>query len=406
MPRYYYDAIDRDGRRVPGMLDCGGEDKVHQVLDAKGLTLVSISTRPHGGKDAKAGNKKLKGGKVTAAERAAFARQMARLMESACPMDKALLLVAGTVQTKAMAAALDAVRIDVEQGATLHEAMMHHPEAFPPLFCASILAGEAGGFLAGALAKLAEFETNQARLQGKVAHALVYPVFMAITTALCLGVIFVFVVPTLIGFFEKSNMELPMPTQILIALSHNFLPIAAAVISVGMTISFLRTRALKKPEFKEAEDKLLLALPVCGPLITSLMLARFTRIMALLLGGGVALNRALQISKEAIDNRVFVRELELVTDQVTSGEPLSSCLELSPVFPQQIAGEVKFGEETGNLAKALENLAGEYERASEGALDSMVALVEPMIIVVMGGVMGFVVISVFLPMITMVNKAE
>lgn len=405
MTRYYYDAIDRDGRRVPGLLDVEGEDKVHQVLEAKGLTLVSISTRPHA-KDSRASGKKLKGGKVSAAERAAFARQLSRLMESACPMDKALAMVTSTAQTKMMATTLDAIKIDVEQGATLHDAMAHHPDVFPPLFVASVLAGEAGGFLPGALGKLAEFETNQARLQGKVAHALVYPVFMMFTTAACLGVIFIFVVPTLIGFFEKSNMELPTPTKILIGLSHNFLPIAATLISIVMTFSFVRTRMIRKPEFKEAEDRFLLALPIAGPLITSLMLARFTRIMALLLGGGVPLTRALAISREAITNRVFTRELELLTDQVTSGEPLSACLELSPVFPSQIAGEVRFGEETGNLAKALENLAGEYERSTEGSLDSMVALVEPLIIVVMGGVMGFVVISVFLPMITMVNKAE
>lgn len=404
MSRFYYEAIDREGRRLPGLLDCEGEDTLHQVLGAKGLTLVSVSTRPPG--QAARAKRTLRRGGVSAQERAAFARQLARLMDSGCPMDKALALVARTAQTQALAGALAAVSVDVEQGATLHDALARHPRAFPPLFVASVLAGEAGGFLAGALAKLAEFEANQARLAGKVKHALVYPVFMAITTAVCLGVIFTFVVPTLISFFEKSNMELPLPTQVLIALSHNFGTIAAALALGGAGLWMARARALKRPAFREAEDRVLLSLPVVGHLNATLMLGRFTRIMALLLGGGVALTRALSIAREAFTNRVFLHELDLVCEQVTGGEALSRCLELSPVFPEQVAGEVRFGEETGSLAKAFENLAGEYESAAEGALESMVALVEPLIIVVMGGVMGFVVISVFLPMITMVNRAE
>ena len=191
MSRYYYEAMDVRGQKVPGVLDCDSEKRLIEILDAKGLTPIKVSLRPLGATERK--KKKLKEGKVGPSERASFANQMARLMESSCPMDRALQLVSGIVVTERMNQTISDVLNDIQQGLSLHEAMARHPDVFGPLFLASVSAGEAGGFLADAFVKLAVFEKNQDRLRRKIIASLVYPLFMVMTVLVCLSVIFIFV---------------------------------------------------------------------------------------------------------------------------------------------------------------------------------------------------------------------
>jgi type II secretory pathway component PulF len=401
MSRFYYEAIDPQGRRVPGVLDADGEARALAVLDEKGLTTVSLSLRPPA--SGTSSKTRLGRGSPGAAERASFAQQMGRLMESGCPMDRALELVAGSVVTESMFRAVDALRIAVQQGTALHDALAQHPRIFSQLFMASVKAGEAGGFLAKAFARLAEFELEQDRLQRKIVQSMIYPAFMILSLLCSLVVIFVFVVPNLLSFFEKSNMALPAPTRLLIAISSNFGLIAGVAALLAGGLWALRRQYGLTPAALMAQDRLLLRLPILGRLVEQVMLGRFCRTMTLLLEGGVSLTKSLEITAEAVTSRPYQLELRLIAGQVTAGESFSRCLEVSPLFPAVVAGQVRFGEETGSLPKVLASLAGEFERNSEGTLEAVVGLVEPMMIVAMGLVMGFVVISLFMPLVQMVN---
>lgn len=398
--RYYFEAVDGRGRRSPGILDCESEERLSAILEEKGQTLVRVSTRPL---SSGAQQRVLKGGSANAAERGAFAEQMARLTESACPMDRALELAEGIAQTQAFSTTVLTLREDVQQGTSLHEAMAKHPKVFSKMFVATIEAGEAGGFIPKAFANLAVFEKNNDRLRRKVKGAMMYPAFMILTLFVCLGVIFTFVIPSLVGFFKTSGMALPLPTQVLITISDNAAPIFGSALALIVVVVAAQAMLGDRPAVKAREDAFAIRAPVLGALVRTLMLARFCRTMTLLLTGGVALTRALQITCSALDNTVFQSELAAIGDQVTAGEALSRCLETSPLFPPMLVGQVRFGEETGSLAKALESLAGEYETQSESALDTLVGLLEPMIILFMGVVIGGVVLSIFMPMVTMVN---
>jgi type II secretory pathway component PulF len=398
--RFYYEAVNAQGRLVPGVLDVESHERLMRVLEEKGLTAVSVSLRPPG---TSKGARRLGRGSVGAGELAAFTLQMGRLMESGCPMDRALELCGAIAQTQAMASALVELQAGVQQGSSLSEVMAKFPAIFRPLFLASVKAGEAGGFLAKAFAKLAEFERNQDRLRRKIRASMTYPAFMVLALLASLTVIFVFVVPSLLDFFAKSDMVLPAPTRLLIAMSNNSLQILGGTVLLAVFLAICRNRLRATPEGQEIEDRFVLVVPVLGPLVSTVMLARFCRTVALLLEGGVQLTRALGIAREAVTNRFFQKELDLVAEQVAGGESLSRCLDLSPVFPELLVGQVMFGEETGSLAKVLESLAGEYEEHAEGALEGLVGLLEPMMIVTMGVVMGFVVISLFMPLIQMVN---
>lgn len=401
MNRYFYEAVDASGRRTPGMLECDSEDRLSSILEEKGQTLVRVSTRPFATAGAQA--RVLASGSARAIERGAFAEQMSRLTEAACPMDRALELAEGIAQTQAFSTTVLAIRSDVQQGASLHEALKKYPKVFSPLFVATIEAGETGGFIPKAFANLAVFERNQDRLRRKVVGSMIYPAFMILTLIICLAIIFTFVIPSLTGFFKASGMQLPLPTVVLITISDNAVPIFAGVFGVIGAVVLFQALCGQMPGVKSREDRTLIALPVVGDLVRKLMLGRFCRTMTLLLEGGVPLTRALEITRSALENTIFQRELTHVVEQVVAGEALSRCLEVSPLFPGMLTGQVRFGEETGSLSRALESLAGEYETQSEGALDTLVGLVEPMIILFMGLVIGGVVLSIFMPMVTMVN---
>jgi type IV pilus assembly protein PilC len=401
MNRYYFESVDATGRRAPGILECETEERLSAILEEKGQTLVRVSTRPL--TTAAAAGRNLKAGGATAAERGAFADQMARLTESACPMDRALELAEGIAQTRTFSAAVLTMRDDVQQGTSLHEAIGKHPAIFSKLFVATIEAGETGGFIPKAFANLSVFEKNQDRLRRKVVGSLMYPAFMILTLIVCLAVIFTFVIPSLVGFFKSSGMTLPLPTVVLITLSDNAVGIFGSLFTVIAVVVGAQMLWGQQPAVKTREDALMLKVPVLGDLVQRLMLGRFCRTMTLLLSGGVVLTRALEITRSALDNATFQSELARVVDQVTAGESLSRCLEVCPLFPAMLTGQVRFGEETGSLARALESLAGEYETQSESALDTLVGLVEPMIILFMGLVIGSVVLAIFMPMVTMVN---
>ncbi len=401
MSRFYYEAVDLNGRKVPGLLDCESERRLQEILEEKGQTLVAVSSRPIGG--ATTTRKRLKRGRVKAAERAAFAQQMSRLMETGCPMDRALDMTQGTAQSQAMASALESIRMDVKEGRSLEQSLGEHTEIFPALFISTVRAGEAGGFLAKAFERLSTFEKNQDRLNRKIVSSLVYPVFMIGTLLGSLGVIFTFVVPSLVTFFAKSEMVLPAPTRILIRLSRDGPELFTVFAGIAALLLFVRYQFGNTPAARDREDRILLKIPVVGGLIQTINLARFCRTMSLLLDGGVVLTKALSITRDAITNRVFRKEIEVVVEQVTGGEPLSRCLEVSPVFPDILSGQVRLGEETGSHSRVLESLAEDFEQQSEGALETLVSLVEPTMIVVMGGVMGFVVIALFMPLVEMSN---
>lgn len=404
MPRYYFNVIDAQGRKIPGSMDAESEERLVAILAEKGQTPLSISLRPEGGEQKMA--RKLKPGRVTVAERARLATQLARLVEAGCPMDRSLQIAESICATEEMAATLSAVRQDVQQGATLGDSLGKHPNVFSPLFIASVKAGEEGGFLAKAFARLSEYEQRTERLEHKVRQALVYPAFMVATLVVCVSVMFVFVVPSLTNFFTQMNMQLPPPTILLIWISDNFGTIFEVVASATVILGLLYWRFGRSESARAGQDRLKLKLPVVGDLVRKVEIARFSGTLALLLDGGVALTRALETARDVLSNRVYVREVESIAAQVTGGESLSHTLEVSPAFPVDVTGQVKFGEEVGRLAEVLDRVAADYQRASEDAVETMVGLIEPLMIATMGGIMGFVVISLFWPLVSMVSQVQ
>ena len=290
---------------------------------------------------------------------------------------------------------------DVESGTRLSEALLHHPKAFPPFYINMVRAGEVGGILDEILRRLADLMEKQQRIRERVKSALMYPAFVMFAAVSILIILMAFVVPTFIGMFAELGSALPLPTRILVAMCNIIRGWWwLLVLAIGGFIAFLQT-LIRTPAGKRQLDRLLLHLPVVGSLIHRLLIARFARTFGTLLTSGVPILEALGTVRTTVSNAVIDEALQDVERSLKTGESLARPLELSGAFPPLVSRMVALGEETGQLDKMLVQLADSYEEEVDIQLGGLTALLEPLLIVGVGGIVGFIVIAMFLPLLSL-----
>ena len=355
----------------------------------------------------KEGIAKFMEGKVKLKDLTIFSRQFATMINAGVSMVRSLGILAEQSESKRLQRILADIKDQVEQGQSLSDSMARYPDTFDNLYCGMIKAGEAGGVLDGVLLRVAGFLENQNRLNTQVKSAMAYPLTVMVFALIISGVMLMFIVPMFAGMFEQMGAKLPAFTQALVDLSNFLVSPYAILLVVGVGIAvwlFKMFHATPKGAF--IIDQYKLKLPVAGDLVRKVSVARFSRTLGTLLKSGVPLLGALEIVRDSIGNLVISAVMEDLRLSVSEGEGLAKPLERAGVFPAMVTQMVAIGEETGAIDAMLEKIADFYDEEVEAAVHALTSMLEPLMMVLIGGIVGSIVVGMYLPIFDIVNKIK
>jgi type IV pilus assembly protein PilC len=393
---YAYRVRTREGALREGTMEAATEAAVVQRLRAQGMVPIEISRQQ--GVQLR-GEIKLIPKRVGLKDKAVFARQFATMISSGLSLLRGLSILAEQSENPKLAETIATTRDDVERGSSLSDAMAKHPKVFDKLFVSLVRAGETSGQLDTVLKRVAESFEKDYKLRQKIKAAMTYPVVVFFIAISLVIVMLIFIVPTFANMFTGLGGTLPLPTRILLAMSQRAVILVplAIVLSVGGFVSY---RSLRKSnaDFRLTTDKLKLRFPVFGDLFSKIALSRFARTLALLLRSGVPILQALDITSEASGNEVITRATQDVKTSVSQGGSLSSPLSTHAVFPPMIVQMIAVGEDTGQVDSLLDKVAEFYEQEVESTTESLTALLEPLMIAFLGGIVGSMVVALYMPM--------
>ncbi|MDB5988523.1 MAG: gspF [Nevskia sp.] len=402
MPAYEYAALDTRGRQQKGLIEGDTPRQVRQMLRERGLTPLDIhivSERKVRG--ASTGGTAIprarRSGGLSGAELSLFTRQLSTLARSGLPLDEALTAVSQQSEAKRVQRITLGVRARVIEGNSLAFALAEFPNAFPPLFRATVEAGEQAGKLDSVLARLADYIESRQALRGKVLLAILYPVILSFVAVGVVIALLTYVVPKVVGVFDSIGQQLPPLTRGLIALS-GFLrdqgPYLAVIIVVGVIIFI---RALRNTDFRRRKDLFVLRLPLVGRLVRGGNTGRFMRTLGILFGSGVPILDALRIGAQVVDNLPMREAVDAAAKRVREGASVSRALSESKLFPPITLHLIASGESSGKLDEMLDRAADNQERELEVTIAALMGVFEPVLILTMGAVVLVIVLAILLP---------
>ncbi|MDL9981381.1 type II secretion system F family protein [Microbacterium sp. ASV49] len=398
---FTYHAVDSvSGAAVKGTLEASSEASVVAKLKAQGLMPLNITAKSTTGLHTQINIPSLSG-TVSSKNLAIFSRQMAALINAGLPLMRTLNILAEQTRDKKLQPAIIAVAGSVEGGSSFSAALAQHPKIFPPLMISIVRVGETGGFLGAALVSIAENYQKEAELHNKVRAAVTYPIIVLIIAIIGVLVMVTFVVPVFENMFKGLGSSLPLPTQILVNISHNMywiLPLIVIVVLVAWTW-YMRNR--HTDSFRRVWDPIKLKLWIFGPLTTKMAVARFTRNLSMMLSAGVPIIQALSIVGQASNNWKIEQAVRDIQDSIRAGKSFSVPLANAQVFPPMVPQMVAVGEESGTLSDMLASIAEFYEDEVATATEQLSSTLEPILIVLLGVVIGSMVISLYLPIFTL-----
>ena len=400
-PVFEFKALDARGKTIEGLKEADSPKTLRNTLRREDLFLTEVLGQREAAAAAKrdVSVSRFVGGRITADDIAVTTRQLAVLVGAGVPLVEALAALVDQVDHERMKRIVSDVKQRVNEGASLADAMAVHPKVFSSLFVNMIRAGESSGALEVVLVRLADFTESQARLRSKVMGALTYPAFMAIIGTLIMGILFAVVIPKITKIFDETRIALPWTTRALIAFSsavHDWwwAFAAAAAIAVFMLLRWRRT-----PAGRAVWDGWVLTAPLFGRLIRQIALARFSRTLATLLKSGVPLLSSLDIVKNIVGNVRLAKVVEESREAIKEGESIAAPLKRSGEFPPLVYHMIAIGERSGQLEEMLTNIANAYDAQVEGRIGALTALLEPVMILVMGLVVAFIVFSILMPIL-------
>jgi general secretion pathway protein F len=339
--------------------------------------------------------------RASVADVAVMTRQLATLVRAGVPLVDSIAALIEQVEKEQLVRVLTTVRESLNEGTAFSKCLEVHPRVFPPLYINMVAAGEASGTLEAVLERLADFMEGQARLRNKVTSALVYPVLMTIIGTVLVGVLMVAVVPKVTSIFESLGHALPWYTEALILVSKVVSGFWWLMLLVGIgTVSWVR-RWKSKPKGRLAWDTLMLRLPLFGRLNLLVAVARFTRTLSTLLSSGVQLLNAMEIGRHVLGNAKLEGVIAEAIGSIREGESIAEPLKRSGAFPPMVVHMVAVGERTGQLEQMLENVSRAYESDVETRVAALTSMLEPLLIVILGGVVGFIAMAILMPLIQM-----
>ncbi|MCX8037804.1 MAG: type II secretion system inner membrane protein GspF [Candidatus Sumerlaeia bacterium] len=397
MPTFSYRAKDPKGDTIAGTMEADGPQAVTARLQAMGYFPLQIRDETQARKASSGLFLNLRRARIRTADLTTFNRQLADLLGAGITLVKALNVIVSQTPSEALREIINQVMTDVQGGDTLAKAMAKHPRAFSKLYVAMVRAGETGGMLENVLARLADFAEAEQELKGRVQTMLIYPVIMVFVGIAAIAVLMTVVMPKITRIYQDMNQTLPGITQALISIS-NFLGQYwwAVLAGIGVLIAAL-WRYMKTPDGKTLIDTWILQVPVLGTVVQKREIARFARTFGALLRNGVSILPALEIVIEVMTNFVVRREVAQIPQNISQGAGVAKPLRASKVFPAVVVNMIAIGEETGRLPDVLERVARSYEVEVDRSVRALVSLIEPLIILIMGLVVGFIVVAMLLP---------
>jgi general secretion pathway protein F len=394
------------GKAVKGVRDAENAKVLRGALRKDGILLTSAT-------EGKAAEEKAKRdiklfsfiGRPSTADVAVLTRQLATLLRAGIPLFESLNAIIDQIEKEALKRAMTAIREQVREGQSFAKALEQHPTIFPSLYINMVRAGEASGTLEAVLERLTQFMESQAKLKGKVAAALAYPILMLVIGSVLIGVLMIAVVPNVTAIFASMDQALPWYTALLIFTSDIAANYWWLILALGAVGVWAFRRWVRTPVGKMRWDGILLRMPIFGPLILMLAIARFARTLATLLASGVALLQAMDIVRNVLGNAVLEKVVVDAIGSIREGQSIAEPLKRSGKFPPIVTHMISIGEKSGQLEGMLESVSDTYDAAVETRVQMLTSLLEPLMIVVMGGAVGFIAMSILMPLIQMSNFA-
>lgn len=400
MPVYQYKAVSSSGKSAKGVIDAPNPSEARARLRKEGIFLTEIAESKAMEAPALPGNVRISRG-VSLQDVTIMTRQLATLVASGIPLVESLTALVEQVDNLKLKRTLSDVREKVNEGSSLAEAMRAHPRVFSNLFVNMVRAGEASGALDIVLNRLADYSENQSRLRGKIVSTLAYPAVMLVIGGLAMVGIFTFVIPKVITLYKDMGKVLPLPTKILIGITHAFTGYWYILVLLAVFLFFALRGYLRTPGGRKRYDRFLLHMPVFGPVFRMIAIARFANTFSTLLASGVPILTALDIVKNILNNLVLSEVIENVRTNISEGDSIAEPLKRSGEFPPLVTHMIAIGEKTGEVEAMLRKVAETYNNQVDARVATMTALLEPILIVVMAVVIGSIVVSVMLPLLNM-----
>lgn len=400
MPKYRCVAIDKAGKRhgrIP--IEAPNREAAAELLKRKDYYIVSIREETIFDKEIEIGGN----GSLPSKQVALFAKQFSMLLKAGISVSASLDILKDQLEDKRAQKAIGTAYEEVLKGYNLSQAIAS-TKRFPDLFVNMVEAGETGGFLDEVMERMAAYYEKDNKLVEQVRNSLIYPVVVIVVTIVVVYVLVTQVVPQFVSMFESMQVELPATTRFLIALSDFLTNYWWIVFGVTGLAIFALVKYVSTPKGKYNKDNFLLHLPIFKSLVLKSIVARFTRTLSIMLKSGVPMIKSLELSTRIVNNRVIERDLMKVTDEVTAGKSLSGPMADIKRFPKMVISLMRTGEETGALDEMMEKCAEFYDMEVENLSARLTTLLEPLIILILAGVVGFIVMSVLEPMFTMYNS--
>ena len=401
MPVFEYTARNAaTGQIMKGTLDVPTRDDVLKHIKQQKMIVVNVREQPK--------QLSLSFGKkgIRTRDIVIFTRQFATMINSGLPLVQSLDILARQTENPSLAEVTKQVVFDVESGHTLADAFSKHPKAFTELYVNMVAAGEAGGILDTILLRLATFLEKSDALIRKVKGAMVYPGVIMSVAGIAVAVLLIFVIPTFQKMFASVGMELPLPTRIVIAMSDFLISYWWALILIIVGIVYAIRSYYKTPNGQKHIDQMMLNAPVLGDLLRKSAVSRFTRTLGTLISSGVSILDGLEITAKTAGNRVIHDAVMESRNSIAGGETIAGPLEKSKVFPPMVISMIAVGEQTGGLDEMLSKIADFYDEEVDVAVSALLSLMEPMMIVILGVIVGGMVVAMYLPIFDMMNAVQ
>ena len=398
MPTFTYTARTTNGDLKSATIDAANRDDVVAQLRRQRLTIVKV--------DEEKVRAKKSGGGIGMRDIVIFTRQFSTMINAGLPLVQALDILAKQSENKALTAVVRDVVFDVESGNTVADAMRKHPKAFSDLYTNMVAAGEAGGILDTILNRLAVFMEKNDALVRKVKGAMIYPTVIMCVAGLCVVILLWKVIPVFAAMFSSVGMDLPLPTKVVIGMSNFLNAYWWALLSGGALAGYLTKRYYATPAGQLVIDRFLLHVPVLGDVLRKSAVSRFTRTLGTLISSGVSILDGLEITARTSGNRVVQDAIMGSRASIAGGETIAGPLQKSKVFPPMVISMIAVGEQTGGLDEMLTKIADFYDDEVDAAVSALLSLLEPIMIVALGVVVGGMVVAMYLPIFDMVNTVK
>ena len=393
MAKFKYRVMNSDGEKINGTHEANSREEVIDFISGNGYYPLLVEEVKESKNIELSFNEK-----VRIKDLAIFCRQFYTMLDAGVPILTCLKILSDQIQNKKLREAIIKVHEDVETGEVLSDAMRKHKDVFPDLLISLTASGEASGSLDSVMLRMATNYEKENKINNKVKSAMIYPIVLGCVAIIAVVFILVYVMPTFMDIFEGNGTQLPWSTRFLLGLSssiqNNWIIILFFIIVAGLSLKIF----LKTEQGILIVSRLKLKLPVLKKLNEMMIVSRFTRTLSILMASGLPLIKALEIVSEVVGNRIVESAMIQIKDNVMRGESLYSSMKESEMFPGMLYSMIKVGEETGSLDDILNKTADFYDEELESTIQASVALLEPILIVVLGLVIGFIVISIMLPM--------